>query len=351
MAIRRFPRPCMKRKLRVIVLLHEDLIPPENIEGMTDEQVAPFKTEYDVTVTLEDMGHEVVPLGVTSDLGVIRRTVDEFKPDITFNLLEEFDGVGVFDAHVVSYLEMIRTRYTGCNPRGLMLAHDKALSKMICRYHRIRVPAFGVFAQNQKVRRPARLEFPLLVKSLTEEGSVGIAQASIVHSDEALAERVEFVHRQVGTDAIAEQYIEGRELYVGVIGNERLQTLPVWELHFDKLRQEAPRIATGKIKWDLNYRKRAGVQTRPAENLPDGLNKEIPRLCKRIYKALSLSGYARMDLRLTPQGDVYLLEANPNPELAYGEDFAESAEVAGVQYEDLLSRIIGLGMNYRMRGG
>jgi len=340
----------MKQKLNIIVLLHEDLLPPESVTGMTEEQIAPFKTEYDVIVTLEDMGHKVTPLGVTSDLSVIRKSVDEFQPDITFNLLEEFDGVGVFDAHVVSYLEMIRASYTGCNPRGLMLAHDKALSKMICRYHRIHVPAFGVFPLGSRIKRPAKLKFPLLVKSLTEEGSVGIAQASIVHSDEALAERVEFIHRQVGTDAIAEQYIEGRELYVGVIGNDRLQTLPIWELHFDKLREEAPRIATGKIKWDLKYRKKTGVQTRLATNLPHGLDNQIPRLCKRVYKALSLSGYARMDLRLTNAGQVYLLEANPNPELAYGEDFAESAEVSGIGYEQLLHRIINLGLRYQMRG-
>lgn len=340
----------MKQKLNIIVLLHEDLLPPESVTGMTEEQIAPFKTEYDVIVTLKDMGHKVIPLGVTSDLSVIRKAVDEFQPDITFNLLEEFDGVEIFDAHVVSYLEMIRASYTGCNPRGLMLAHDKALSKMICRYHRIHVPAFGVFPLGSRIKRPARLKFPLLVKSLTEEGSVGIAQASIVHGDEALTERVEFIHRQVGTDAIAEQYIEGRELYVGVIGNDRLQTLPIWELHFDKLREEAPRIATGKIKWDLKYREKAGVQTRPATNLPHGLDNQIPRLCKRVYKALSLSGYARMDLRLTNAGQVYLLEANPNPELAYGEDFAESAEVSGIGYEQLLHRIISLGLRYQMRG-
>jgi D-alanine-D-alanine ligase len=340
----------MKKKLRIIVLMHSDLLPPDSIEGLNDEQLAPFKTEYDVTVTLRDMGHDVFPLGVTSDLGVIKAAVDEIKPDIAFNLLEEFDGVGVFDAHVVSYLEMIRLAYTGCNPRGLMLAHNKALSKIICRYHRIHVPAFAVFPMGRKVRRPRKLAFPLLVKSLTEEGSVGIAQASIVYDDQKLAERVEFVHRTLDTDAIAEQYIDGRELYVGVIGNDRLLTMPIWELQFQKLRDEAPRIATGKVKWDLAYRKKVGIETGIAADLPEGLDQHISRLCKRIYKALCLSGYARMDLRLTPDGQVYLLEANPNPEVAYGEDLAESSETAQINYEQLMSKILSLGFRYRLRG-
>lgn len=340
----------MAKKLRILVLLHEDLVPPDSIEGMTEEQVAPFKTEFDVCATLREMGHTVWPLGVSSDLGVIREAIDEMQPDIAFNLLEEFDGVGVFDAHVVSYLELMRMRYTGCNPRGLMLAHNKALTKMVLRYHRIRVPKFGVFPIGRKVRRPAKLEFPLLVKSLTEEGSVGIAQASIVYDDQKLAERVEFIHRTVGTDAIAEQYIDGRELYVGVIGNDRLQTMPIWELHFTKLREDAPRIATGKIKWDYKYQKQIGIESAPAQNLPDGLAHEIPRLAKRIFRALSLSGYARMDLRLANDGKVYLIEANPNPQLAYGEDFAESAEAVGMDYDALLQKILNLGMRYHLRG-
>ena len=340
----------MSKLQRIIVLVHEDLVPPDSIEGVSDEQMTPWKTEYDVIATLKDLGHDVYPLGLSSDLGMIRNAISEFHPHIAFNLLEEFHGLGLYDQHVVSYLELMRLPYTGCNPRGLTLAHDKALTKMVLNYHRIRVPAFVVFPIGKSIRRPKRLAFPLLVKSLTEEGSVGISQASVVHSDEHLVERVGMVHRQLDTDAIAEQYIEGRELYVGVMGNERLQTFPIWELVFTKLRDEAPRIATGKVKWDTAYRKQVGAETHVANDLPSGLEKKIPHLCKRIYRALSLSGYARLDLRLTPDGQVFLLEANPNPELAYGEDFSESAEAASVDYEALLQRILNLGLNYRNRG-
>jgi D-alanine-D-alanine ligase len=343
----------MKKRLRILLLCHESLIPPETVEGMKDEQVAPFKTEYDVYVTLRDMGHRVTPVGIGSDLGVIKRAVDEHEPDLAFNLLEEFAGVGVFDAHVASYLEMIRLPYTGCNPRGLMLAHNKAVAKMICRYHRIPLPAFHVYPlghPNAKVRRPKRLEFPLIVKSLTEEGSVGISQASVVHDDERLTERVRFVHRQLKTDAIAERYIDGRELYVGVLGNDRLKTLPIWEVKFNNLRDGAPRIATSRIKWDEKYQERIGLTTERAEDLPMTVASDLPKLAKRVYRALQLSGYARLDFRLTDAGKLYLLEANPNPQLMYGEDFAESAEAGGIDYEPLLQKILNLGLRYRLIG-
>jgi D-alanine-D-alanine ligase len=340
----------MARRRRIILLVHADLIPPDSIDGLSDEAIAPFKTEFDVMATLRTMGHQVWPIGVSSDLGGIRAAAEHLQPDIAFNLLEEFDGVGVYDAHVVSYLEMLRLPYTGCNPRGLMLAHNKALAKMICRHHRIPVPDFFVTPIGRRPRRPKRLCFPLIVKSLTEEGSLGISQASVVHNDEKLQERVDFVHRELRTDAIIESYIDGREVYVGVIGNERLRTFPIWELLFENLRSGAPRIATGRVKWDAGYQKQVGLTTAPARELPGDLAERLPRLAKRSYRALQLSGYARMDFRITDDGRAYLLEANPNPQLMYGEDFAESADADDLPYEQLLQRILNLGRRYRLVG-
>ncbi len=322
-------------------------MPPETLKGYSDQEILEFKTEYDVLAALEALGHEVKPLGVATDLAVLDNALDDFRPHITFNLLEEFHGVAVYDYYVVSYLELKRRRYTGCSPRGLMLAHDKALSKQILMYHRVPVPRCAVFPIGKKVKRSSRLDFPLIVKSLVEDGSVGISQASIVTSDDKLKERVEFIHRQVGTDAIAEQYIDGRELYVGVIGNQRLQTLPIWELSMPKLPDDAPRIATSKIKWDPKYQEQVGVTTGPAKDLDGPIAERIRNLCKRAYRVLGLTGYARMDLRLTDDGRPYLIEANPNPQLSYGEDFAESAHAAGIEYEPLLDRIIKLGLRYR----
>jgi D-alanine-D-alanine ligase len=339
----------MKRRLRVLVLAHEDLVPPDSIEGLTEKEIQPWKCEYDVTTTLREMGHEVNVVGLYSELNDLRKAISEFRPHIAFNLLEEFHGHPLFDQHMVSYLELLKQPYTGCNPRGLTLAHDKALSKKILAYHRIHVPAFAVFPVRRKVRRPARLKFPVLVKSITEEGSVGISQASIVYDDQKLVERVEFIHRQTNTTAIAEQYIEGREIYVGVIGNERIQTFTPWELKMERLREGVHNIATYKLKWDYGYQERVGVTTEAA-NLPSELNTKISHLSRRIYRLFFLSGYARLDYRLNDAGELYLLEANPNPNLSYGEDFAEAAEQSGLHYEQLLQKIITLGLSYRALG-
>src|SRR5258705_10810360 len=219
--------------LRILMLIEEGLNPPDSTEGLSEEQIAPFKTEWDVWSALKKMGHEVQKLELHNELGAVRDAVSAFKPQIAFNLMEGFRGNPIYDHHVVSYLELIEQPYTGCTPRGMTLARDKALTKNIIAYHRISVPAFAVFARGRAIVRPKKLAFPLLVKSVSVEGSIGISQASIVH-DEKLKERVKFIHDSLQTYAIAEQFIKGRELYVGVMGNLRLQTLPIWELVFEK---------------------------------------------------------------------------------------------------------------------
>ncbi|HEY8548780.1 MAG TPA: ATP-grasp domain-containing protein [Vicinamibacterales bacterium] len=334
------------RKLRVLALMHDYLVPPADVTGH-DVRNAKWKMEFDVTHTLEHMGHDVRPLGLGGDLGVITDTVKSWKPHIVFNLMEHFEGIAMFDQNVVSHLELLRIPYTGCNPRGLMLARDKALSKTLLAYHRIPVPEFAVFRVGRAVQRPKRLQFPLIVKSLTQESSIGISQASVVEDDTKLKERVRFIHHSVGTDAIVERYIDGRELYVGVIGNLKLQVFPVWELKFKKMPEDNWKIATERVKWSDAYQKRHGITTERAADLPEDLQHRIQLLCKRVYRTLDLSGYARIDLRLDNEGRVYVLEANPNPQLAYGEDFAESAEHAGVSYEALLQKIINTGLSWR----
>jgi D-alanine-D-alanine ligase len=334
------------RKLRVLALMHDYLVPPADVTGH-DVVNAKWKMEFDVTHTLEHMGHEVRALGLGGDLSVITTAVKEWNPHIVFNLMENFEGVSVFDQNVVSHLELLRIPYTGCNPRGLMLARDKALSKTLLAYHRIPVPEFAVFRVGRAIQRPKRLQFPVIVKSLTQESSIGISQASVVEDDDKLRERVRFIHRKVGTDAIVERYVEGRELYVGVIGNLKLQVFPVWELKFEKLPEDRWRIATERVKWSGSYQKKYDITSGPANDLPEDLRVNLQKLCKRVYRTLDLSGYARIDLRLDGDGRMYVLEANPNPQLAYGEDFAESAEHNGISYETLLQRIISTGLTWR----
>jgi len=334
-------------KLRVLALVHRHLIPPDTIPEGTDLVSAPWRTEYDVVTTLRAMGHEVQTLGVHDDLGDIRRAGSEWKPHIAFNLLEGFDDVTIFDQNVVSHLELLKLSYTGCNPRGLLLARDKSLSKKLLSYHRIEVPEFEVFRIGRPVRRSKRLTFPLIVKSLTQEASIGISQASVVDSDEKLKERVAFVHESIGTAAIAEQYIEGREIYVGILGNQALQALPVWELFFTNMPADVKRIATDRVKWSVKYQKKYGIESGPAKELPDAAAEQIQHICKRAYRALEMSGYARVDLRLDDAGRVWVIEANPNPQIARGEDFAASAEKVAVGYDALLQRILNLGLRWQ----
>ena len=334
------------KKLRVLALMHDYMVPPDNLSGF-DLGAVEWKTEFDVTSTLVDMGHDLHVLGLKDDLGLIRQAVDQFKPHIAFNLMEAFHEVGAFDMNVVSYLELLRLSYTGCNPRGMVLSRDKALSKKLMAYHRIPVPEFAVFRRGLAIKRPRRLKFPVIVKSLTQEASVGISQASVVEDDTKLRERVQFVHESVATDAIAERFIEGRELYVGVIGNERLQVFPVWEMEFSKMPEGVHRIATDRVKWSVKYQDKHGIKTSAAKKLPNGMAEAIPRLARRVYRTLEMSGYARMDLRMDEDGKAYVLEANANPQLAFGEDFAESAERAGIPYEDLLRRILNVGLRWQ----
>jgi D-alanine-D-alanine ligase len=228
-----------------------------------------------------------------------------------------------------------------------MLSRDKSLTKKILSYHRIPSPDFFLCPLGETVKRPKRLGFPLIVKSVSEEASLGISQASIVEDDEKLKERVSFIHNSVGTGALVERYIEGRELYVGVLGNRQLQVLPVWELNMDKMPEECRRIATERVKWSHKYQTKYGITSGPAKDLPNGLTGEIQRLAKRIYRILGLSGYARIDLRLDPTGKLYVLEANPNAQIAHDEDFAESAARAGISYQTLLQRILDMGLRWR----
>ena len=334
-----------KKKLRIIVLVEEGLVPPDTLVGVENKASESWETEYDVVSTLRRMGHEVWTIPVGGELSPIREAIEEQKPNVAFILLEKFDGYPLFDQHVVSYLELKKQKYTGCSPRGLTLTRDKALTNKVLTYHRIRVPRFAVFPLNRKVRRPNRLRFPLFVKPVNEEASIGISRASLVRDDERLKERVDFIHRQNKRPALAEEFIEGREIYVGVIGNLKLQSYTPWELVMADLPEGVPNIATDRVKWDTDYQKKIGLTTGAAKLQPD-VKKEFERLSKRIYRILGLTGYARMDYRLTEDGRIYILEVNPNPQIAYKEDFADSAEHCGVKYEALLQKILTLGMSY-----
>lgn len=330
---------------RVLVLVHKDLVPPDTADPSA-VPTAPWRMEWDVVSTLRKRGFELRVIGVHDDLTPIRQNVEDFKPDIVFNLMEAFADIGVFDQNVVSYLELLRLPYTGCNPRGLTLARDKSLAKKLFAYHRVPAPDFSVVPIGRKARLPKKLKFPLIVKSPTYESSIGISQASVVATEDQLAKRVQFIHDSIGTAAIVEQYVDGRELYVGVMGNLRLQVFPVWEMSFAKMGENSWHIATERVKWSVAYQEKHGIET-AAASLPPEVALQVQHLAKRAYRALDLTGYARLDLRMRDDGKLFVIEANPNPQLAIGEDFAESARHAGVDYGALLDRIMSLGLQWR----
>lgn len=189
------------------------------------------------------------------------------------------------------------------------------------------------------------MKFPLIVKCLNEEASLGISQASVVNNDEKLQERIKFIHKKWGIDAIAEQFIEGREFYVGVLGNYKLTVLPVWELEFNKSSDPNKELYSSRAKFNEKYRLKKGIITKKADISAD-LEKRIVDICKRTYKVLNLNGYVRIDLRVSSEGKIYIIEANPNPDIAWDDEFASSAEYMGLSYPKLMEKIINLGIGW-----
>lgn len=334
----------MPRKLKVLVLF--DSIKPTTLDqDLTDQLQSPdWKTQANVVAALKELGHTVEYLAIFDDLSLLRQKCEQFGPDVIFNLADQFKNNRSFDQNIASFLELHDIPFTGCGSSGLLLCKHKGISKKILGYHRIRVPEFTVIPRGRRIGRPRRLRFPILVKPLKEEASLGISQASLVATDEQFKERVQFIHEKFADDVIAEEYIEGRELYVSVLGNHRLEVYPIRELVFQQVPPDEPKIATYKAKWDEEYRKRWGLENRFAEGLDPAVERDILQTCKRIYRLLTVDGYARIDLRLTSANELYFIEANPNPILAADEDFAQSALRAGLDYPQLIERILRTGL-------
>ncbi|MEE9133332.1 MAG: D-alanine--D-alanine ligase [Gemmatimonadota bacterium] len=311
---------------------HDDF--KEEVEAEVPE------AEYEVAEALMENGHDVHLVGFRDNLRRLLDRLESFEPDLVFNSCESFMGKARYDYGVTALLEMKGYRYTGSPPEALLLARDKATSKKILAYHEIQVPAFQVYGVGEEVKPPAGIDFPLIVKPTHEDASVGIAQSSVVNDPDSLKERVAFIHRNLNQPAIAEQLIDGRELYVGMIGNRRLQVLPIVEMTFDKIPDPEKKIATYSAKWDLDYRERWGIKNVFARRIGKRALEEMHRAAKLAFRALELRDYGRIDFRLTRDQQVYLLEVNPNPYISFGEDMANAAERAGLDYYAFIERIV-----------
>lgn len=305
-----------------------------------------FWAEAHVYRALKNLGHEVRLLALFEDAGVLLEEIRRDPPDLVFNQVEQFNGDSAQEKNVIGLLEMLGIPFTGTGSVGMTLSKDKALAKKVLAHHRIPTPNFQVYPKGSRPTAAPRLKYPLIVKPLREEASYGIARTSFVEDEASFAARVRFIHDSMAQDAMVEEYVPGRELYISVLGNGRPQTFPPRELIFTGLAKGEPRIATFKAKWDEKYRARWGIKNRFAANLSDALQEELESLCKKVYGYLYLNGYARLDWRLTPQNELIFLEANPNPFLAKHEDFACSAAKAGIGYDRLIERILQHGLDH-----
>lgn len=332
----------MPKRDKVLVLFDSAGPTPLDHDYTEELKTPDWKTESHIIEALRELGHPIEMLGLHDDTDLLRQKLETFQPDMIFNMVEQFGNLSSAEHKITSFLELQGIPFTGCSAVGITLCKNKSIAKKILSYHRIHVPDFVVLPPKRRIARPKRLEFPILIKPLKEEASYGISQASFVENDADFTERVKFIHEKFAQPAIAEEYIVGRELYVGVLGNHRLQAFPAREMIFKQVPEDEPRFATFKVKWDEAYRERWGIQNEFAQLDPE-LARRIEQLCKRIYHLLLIDGYARLDLRLTPQNEIVFIEANPNPMLAKDEDFALAGEKAGLPYPKLIQRILQVG--------
>lgn len=324
---------------KILLLVHKELVPPENITTPPDRFETPWITEYDVLKNLRSLGYEVKVFGIINELHEFIGALNSFQPQLVFNLLEEYNYDPKNDYKVIALLELLGIKYTGCQAKGLLLSRDKALSKKVLNHHKISTPHFFTLPMNKKRKIPKGVKYPVIVKCLFEEASLGIAQSSICHSEDKLLERIEYIHKKLNQDAIIEEFIPGKEFYVGIIGNKKLSTLPIWELQFNNVSNPENEIYSSQAKWNKNYRKRKGIDNGPAK-LDKILEDKIIKICKKTYQVLNLSGYARIDLRVTTDNKIYVIEANPNPNIAEDDEFAQSALYAKIKYKELIETIV-----------
>ncbi|MFN2572206.1 MAG: ATP-grasp domain-containing protein [Gemmatimonadales bacterium] len=298
------------------------------------------EAEYDVARALMANDHDVHMIGIGEEIGPLLDKLAAFGPKLVFNGCESFRGHARHEYAVAAVLDMYGYRYTGSSPTGLLVARNKSLTKKVLAYHDIRVPAFAEFHEDDELVRPSELRFPLIVKPLLEDASIGISQASVVEDDESLTQRVEFIHTKHHQAAIVEELVEGREVYVGLLGNDSVEVLPLTEMTFGEPETSEHRIATYKAKWDEEYRKRKKIKNVFAKGISAELATRIGEICSTAFHALWLQDYGRVDVRLTHDDEVYVLEVNPNPFLAVENEMADAAEKAGMKYNAFIQRIV-----------
>ena len=295
-----------------------------------------------VARTLRGLGHRVSVLGSHGDVKRIVAGLSRRRPDLVFNLMEMF-GDNVFgDIPVTGLLDLIGVKYTGSGPGELYLSQDKGLTKKLLAFDGILYPRFAVFSKQQgSFETGGNLRMPLFVKPLRSDSSLGIGGKSLVHDAVALMERVTAIRKELNDSALAEEYIEGREFYVGVLGNGQPKALPPIEVDFTGFPEGVPKVLDSKAKWDEGSKEYKGTKSVLA-NLPDELRARLQKVAVDAFRALRVRDYGRVDLRLTDTGDIYVLEVNASCYLERSSEFAMAAAAGGMDYPKLIERIVNL---------
>lgn len=330
------------KKDRVLILFDTDSPTVLDQDYSEELKSVDWETEKFVTQGLTKLNIPFTLLGLYDNIHLITEKVAQFRPTVIFNLADRYRGQGRFDRDIASFLKLTGLPYTGCGPTGMTLCKDKALAKKILGFHRIDIPQFQIFRKNRTKPLLKRMRFPLIVKPLGEESSSGISQASYVETLDQLNQRVAFVHLNFNQDALVEEYIEGREIYISLLGNNRVEVFPPREMVFKEVPEDEPRLASYKSKWDEKYRKKWGIQNRAVTDLDANALALIKKKCRKIYSLLGIDGYARFDMRMRSSGSLAFIEANPNPILSADEDFARSAKKQGYETADLIAKLLKL---------
>ena len=330
--------------MKVLVLFDIDrAVDPDEgitIRALRREEKRP--TEADVISCLLALGHDVDRLAVYDDVRGMFDRIASFGPDVVFNLCETFFLDRAHEPNIPALLELMKIRYTGAGPEALLLCKDKSLCKKVLAFHGLHSAGFVVSNRARPLRKLRRFRFPAFVKPLGEESSNGISKASYAKNEAEAIERANFIHQSWDCDAIIEEYIEGRELTVGVLGNPRPLALPPRETFFGKADadDDAPHFATSRAKWDDGYRRKWGIRNGEPDPFPPGAPERLAKTARMAYRILKGRGAVRLDVRLTAEGQVVVIEVNPNPGLAKTDDFAMAAAAAGLPYEALIQRLL-----------
>jgi D-alanine-D-alanine ligase len=302
--------------------------------------------DYDPVVrqvarTLRALGHRVSILGVHGDVKRLIAGLRRRKPELVFNLLEMFGDLVTGDIPVAGLLDLLGVKYTGCGPGEFYLSQDKALSKKLLAYEHLLYPRFAVFSPNSDFETGGNLRMPLFVKPARSDASIGVSKKSLVTDAVQLMRRVTAIHSELNDAALAEEYIEGREFYVGVLGNQQPQALPPIEVDFSGFPEGQPKVLGSRAKWEEGSAEYKGTKSVVAE-LPDELRARLQKVAVDAYRALRVRDYGRVDLRLTDTGEIYVLEVNASCYLEKSSEFAMAAAAAGLDYPRLIEKIVNL---------